>query len=61
MCEKCGKSELYLGVKLRHPYVGVFENNRLREVRRFNRRPLEDTWCLMHVKSYIKVVLATLS
>jgi len=42
MYKKCGKSELYIGVKLSHPCIGVRENNRFCEVRRLIKRPLED-------------------
>jgi len=44
-----GKVNYTLGVKLSHPYIGVCENNRLCEMRRFIRRPLgTHVRCLMH-------------
>jgi hypothetical protein len=38
-----GKVNHTLRVKLTHPYIGVCENNCLREMRRVIRRRLEDT------------------
>jgi len=40
MCEKWGKSELYLAVKLSHLYIGGCKNNCLREMRRIMQRKL---------------------
>jgi homoaconitase/3-isopropylmalate dehydratase large subunit len=38
-----GKMNHTFGVKLSHPYIGVCVNNRLRDMQRLIRRPLEVT------------------
>jgi hypothetical protein len=44
--ECVGKVNHTMGVKLSYSYIGVYENNRLCEVRHFIRRPLGDM-CMM--------------